>query len=243
VNPIRLYAIGPPGSFKTRLAYTFPDVLFLDFDYGLSGLLAEGKEVTFVRPATWQECLLIKMQLCRNEEMEVNGKRLKPGTVVIDTITEMYPICGDAILSIDPKKKMNIKIGEGILTDSGHREVMDMSDFGLALTRVMTYVRDLVRDFHGHVVVNAHEELFEQAAGTVKLKQVGGGAALPGKLRARLPSLFDIYCRMLPRTSVDPVRMQSAADDQFPLKDRFGKLPAFLENPSYEKIVAHLQGG
>lgn len=245
-GPIRTLVVALAGKGKTSFMLTHPNVFVFDFDHTLqagvpSHIAKRGASYVFVQPKNWIEVNLWTLRLARcinqREPMKhpETGEPFIPETIGIDTITEGYPKLVDNCLSISGQQIM----GKGkplmmsdiiqLQTQEERRAVMTQSDFGFAGKRMLDWIRELVK-WNVNLCVTAHEEIKERPESTVK--SVVAGTTLPGMLKAQLPGLFDVYCRMN-RIGANAPTMTTVPDDHFPLKDRTGRL-AIIEEADFE---------
>jgi hypothetical protein len=125
---------GPPGSGKTTMASTFPDVLFLSAESGL--LSVRDKAIDIWEITAWEDL----------EEafgyLRANGHKYK--SVVIDSLTEVQKKLNEHIVKKFPGKRRD------------YEDLMSMSDWGYSMDRLRRMCRAF-RDLPMNVVFIALE--------------------------------------------------------------------------------------
>lgn len=233
---------GEYGSGKTLLAATADDVpemrkvLCLDIEGGTFTLKHPYPNVEVVRITNWNQMADIYNELRAGLHTDYN-------TCIIDSLTEAQYFNMSEVMRqlVEAKPDRN-------------PDVPDVREWGINQTQIKRFIR-LYRDLPMTVIMTAlmAEKTNKQTGETKK------GADLPGKLAGQVPALFDevwmLYVKSLTNEQlgitgpkVDPqekkeVRILSTGATATSMgKDRSGKLPKFMVNPTMPQIWNIMQG-
>lgn len=211
---------GPPGSGKTTLggsAALRVKTLIISAESGLLSLQnlrdKDGKapEIDYIKIKNFHD-LEDAFHFLKNDKHTYQA-------VVIDSLTEIQRVCKDAIL------------------ESTKRDALQMADWGTLALKIERMVRAF-RDMPMHLIVTALEDSeTDKITGEVKV-----WPALQGSVQKQLPAYFDLvlysFTREIgegqERRTVHSVLTQNSG--KYVAKDRSGKLPKVLDDPSFGKI-------
>lgn len=240
-NPhINALVYGEYGSGKTLLCATADDVpelrkvLVLDIEGGTLTLKHPYPDVEVVRITSWNQLADIYDELHAGLHEDYQ-------TIILDSLTEaQYFNMSDIMKALVQNKP------------DRSEDVPDMREWGINQTQIKRFIRRF-RDLPKTVLMTAlMKEVTNKQTGETK-KQVD----LPGKLAGQVPALFDevwyLYVREVTREALglkdgDPnekmeVRVLSTgATAKTTGKDRSGKLPKFMVNPTMNQIWTRMSG-
>ena len=177
LKPVTLLLKGDSGAGKTFKACQFPDPVLFNFDNNLSGLrkLPDEirKNIRIINPRTGRDGKPVKeIDVWKNfvEILAEVGQDKTVGTIIIDSLTTMAEVLMDKVLkTADPGKAV---------------EIQNWGEFA----RYLKWLGEellCAEDLDKHVVILAHERLFEEKlTGKVRyLLSIGG----------QTKSNFDLY--------------------------------------------------
>jgi hypothetical protein len=217
---------GEPGTGKTVLAGSadhvewMSPVLFCDCEGGTLSLKDFYPGVQIVRITSWSDMQTIYDAFVAGD--------LPYKTIVIDSLTELYRHCMDAVMKAcvagDPERDPDVP---------GIRE------WGKAGAMVRTMVRAF-RDLPVNSIFTAlvAENKDAKTGKTTYLP------SLPGKLAKEVPGYFDFVLYIYKKTVEDTVIRAALAngDDKYITKDRSNKLPAALPWPTLTEMDDYVSG-
>jgi AAA domain len=227
---MKLLVAGPPGAGKTRMASTFPNVVYADAEGRL--LSVRDRNVRAVPISSVKE--LEDMRGALDQRPDIRSKTFggPVDTVVIDTVDHV------ARILIEDRKRTE------------KREVFTMQDWGVHGDRL----RDLLRGFRDltdlNVVMNVHVK-------SDKDEETGRVEYMPriqGAVGGEVAEYVDECFLLVRRTGTDPLTgeriplrfLQTYADSQYPwLKDHSGTLPLEFPvdfNTDYERLAKAIFG-
>jgi hypothetical protein len=210
---VKMLVYGESGTGKTRLASTFPDVLFLDIDKGMSS-------VTEVVDAVDIDNF---HQLEEVYEFLKNGEH-SYGTVVIDTLNEMQRIAMRATVTDFPAIRRS------------YDDLPSMSDYG----KMLHEFSELVQDFTHlpmRVVLLAQVTSRQFDTDVLQPQLVGKNSA---REVARKMDVIGYIEKSEHEDQAGHKLAQIVFDaPNYVVKDRSFALPPVLVDPSYSRIASH----
>ena len=197
---LNMLVYGASGTGKTVFAATSPTPLFLDME---GGLLSVAGRVDRAEIKSFGDLKEAYRYLKAGEH--------KYATVVLDSLTELEKIVMGAVLA-----------------EAGC-EVPRHGEWNLWTTRMRDIVRAF-RDLPMNVVMTALEaEIKDEVSGAVMKRP-----AMPGRFGFELAGYFDLVLYLSLEREAEsgtPVRhVRTVGDERLVAKDRFGKLPPFIES-------------
>lgn len=235
---ILIYA--PPGMGKTRLAASAQDVpemrelLYIDIEGGTETIRELWPDIQAVRVkdehdkagritrSAWSQCWDIYEGL-KKGEIDVN-------TVAVDNITEMY-----GLAMADTMADMLSKT-----TVERDPDIPSVREYGKTSTQVRRWIR-LMRDLDVNLILTAHENALTDDNGNVR-EYVPG---LSGKLAHEVAGYVDIVMYLYTKTDKEDGLQRKGLTqpaNKHVAKDRSGKLPQVLTNPTM-KMIYELRKG
>lgn len=226
VNPtLKMLVAGSPGSGKTRLASTFPNVVYLDAEAGLLSVKdREWRRVPITSMSEFEDAIKALAQRPSTRTEMFDGP---VQTVVVDTL--------DEIARIIQRERLT----------SERRDTFNMQDWGYLgeelrrCTRALRNIEDLNVIFTTHLKSTEDSEtgrvVYQPAIGGAFSQEVAAFVDIAGLLVAR--SVRDQKTGQKQMTRV----LQVFPDPQYPwLKDRLGSLgaefPITLDD-DYDRMV------
>lgn len=224
---INLLVYGNSGMGKTRLAGTSDSVpsmrkvLIVDVEGGTLTLTHSNPNVDIVRVKTWKEVQAVYDELYAGN----TGYN----TVVLDSLTEiqkfnMYTIMDD--LKKDPKNSERSV------------DVPSMREWGINLEQMRKFVRAF-RDMPINTIFTALAKEEKNAKTGMVHKQ----PSLSGKLAGEVAAFLDIVCFMYVKEIDGEMRrmLLTTSTDEYVAKDRTGKLPLVIPDPTMMEIYKHIE--
>lgn len=227
---MKLLVAGPPGAGKTRMASTFPNVIYADAEGRL--LSIRDRSVRAVTIASVKD--LEDMRNALDQRPDIRSKAFggPVDSVVIDTVDHV------ARILIEDRKRTE------------KRDVFTMADWGQHGDRL----RDLLRGFRDltdlNVIMNVHikSDKDEETGRVEYMPRIQG--AVGGEVAEYVDECF----LLVRRTATDPLTgervpvrfLQTYADSQYTwLKDHSGTLPLEFPvdfNTDYERLAKAIFG-
>lgn len=215
---------GDSGTGKTTLAGSADEVpemrpvLFVDIEGGTESLRHSYPEVETVRVTTWKE-----MQNVYNVLYEGNHEYK---TVVLDSLTEIQKFNMYTIMESVVQKRPDLD-----------PDVPSMREWGKNLEQLRKMVRGF-RDLEMHTIFTAlKKDDKDQKTGITSMKP-----SLSGKLADEVAAFLDVVCYYYVKQVGDGedaeflrLLLTQKTDSQV-AKDRSGKLPMIVENPTMRQI-------
>lgn len=210
---------GESGTGKTRLASTFPDVIFADIDHGMASVTAQVDRIDIADDP--------KQDISAFEKLKLMYQFLKAGnhqfkTVVLDTLNEMQRIAMRATVEDFPAIRRS------------YENLPSMSDYGKMLHDMVELTLDFVA-LPMQVVLLA--QVISRQFDTDILQP-----QLIGKNTSRdICRKMDVIGYIQTSANEDPATHMKYPEVFFNsaeavVKDRTFKLPAVMVNPSYTQI-------
>lgn len=210
---IKALIVGEPGSGKTLISSTFPNPFFISAEGGLMSIA--DKQIPYAVVESSDDLFKVKTLLENPNILEAKG--LKVQTIVIDTIDEIQ-----RFLMTERMESENV-------------DHMRMQDWGWMGEQMSAICRGF-RNMPYHVVFTCHQqETTDQDSGVSYYKLALGGA-----IKDQLPGYVDLSLAIqvqqdtvMEEDQLKAVMMRKLLTfptKKYPfLKDRSGKLPAWLE--------------
>ena len=226
---INLLVYGEPGVGKTRLAGSsvlvpqMAPVLLLDFEGGTLSLADDYSDVEVVRAKSWTEVTNLY-----NALFDKNPYK----TVVLDNITEVQKFVMSQIMhdvvSKDPDRDP---------------DVASLREWGKAGEQLTRLIRGL-RDLSCNSIYTAHVNEDKDSSGNVRRLRPG----LPGQLKGAVSGYMDIVVYMYQKeVAIGAERttktlLLTQGTEKQTAKDRSGKLPPLIEQPTMQLIYDTIHG-
>lgn len=212
-NRIRFMVYGESGSGKTVFASTWPDPIFLDMDDGMASIT---KQVSRISIRTWEQLQEAYLYLASSEH---NFK-----TVVVDSLNESQYQSMQHVIQNFPSIRRS------------YDNLPSMSDYGKALSDFDSFVR-VTRSLPMNVVYIAQLAKREDPEDMYKPQFTGKSTA------ENILRMMDEVGYLYKIDSSEPVkpRIMTFDDSRYVAKDRSGKLPSQIDNPTYDRLNAYWQ--
>jgi phage nucleotide-binding protein len=223
---INMLVYGNSGMGKTRLGGTADSVpamrkvLVLDVEGGTLTLTHSNPNVDIVRVKTWKEVQAVYDELYAGNH--------DYSTVILDSLTEiqkfnMYTVMED--LKKDPKNSER------------SIDVPSMREWGINLEQMRKFVRAF-RDMPINTIFTALAKEEKNA----KSGMIHKKPSLSGKLADEVAAFLDIVCYMYVKEIDGELRrmLLTSSTDEFVAKDRTGKLPLVIQNPTMPEIYKYI---
>lgn len=216
----KILVYGPSGVGKTSLGGTMAlreKTIILSAESGLLSLRN-------LRDEKGNPPSIDFVQIHNFADMEAAYHHLKNvshgyGGVVIDSLTEIQKVCKDAIM------------------EQTKKDAMQIADWGVLAHKIERMVRAF-RDLPMHVLVTALDDAeTDKATGEVRV-----WPALQGSVQKQLPAYFDIVLYAFTRETGEPDQRRTVHavltqnSGKYVAKDRSGRLPKVIDDPSFGKI-------
>jgi hypothetical protein len=220
---INMIVYGDPGVGKTRfcgsasLVEAMSPVLMLDWEGGTMSLDDSYPDVEVVRFHTWKQVDQAYGDLYNNNPYK---------TIIVDSLTEAQKFCmGEAMREVVEKNP------------NRDRDVASVREWGKTGEQLRRFVRAL-RDMPCNTIFTTLQREVNDDEG----KLIKRYPALPGQLKLELAGHVDIVGYMYQKEVVDgPNRsmktlMLCQAQEKVTAKDRSGKLPQVMEEPTMLQV-------
>jgi phage nucleotide-binding protein len=218
---------GESGVGKTRLAGSADSVprmrkvLVIDLEGGTLTLEQNNPDVDIIRVKNWSEMQTVYDALYSGDH--------DYETVIIDSLTEVQ------------KFNMYSVMENRVETSSANVDVdaPDMRAWGINLEQMRKYVRAF-RDLPFNTIFTALVKDDKDKKTGLTMKK----PSLSGKLASEVAAFLDIVSYMyMKEVDGEQTRLLlSSATDDVIAKDRTGKLPVVMLNPTMESILDHIEG-
>lgn len=216
----KILIYGEPGTGKTVLSGGADDVpemrpvLVVDMEGGLASIRDAHPEIHVIRVKNWDEMYALYEALYDTD----HGYR----TIIIDSLSEvqkfnMLHIMKDASAN-NPKQ---------------NEDVPSMREWGINLNQMRKFVRGF-RDLDCNVIFTAHEMLVvDEMTGKSSVKP-----SFSGKLANELAGFLDEVFYLYVKKESDGLKriILTGKTDREVAKDRSGKLPLTIKEPTMRKI-------
>jgi len=209
---------GDSGVGKTTFAAGFPKPLLICPEKGL--LSVAGQDLPYIEIEKWDEIEEVYLYLLKAES------RKQYDTIVVDSLTDLQQRALSFIL------------------DANGREFPEQRDWGQLLEVMRRFLRQM-----GDLPYNL---VFVCLAGTEKDELTGivkERPAISGRLAVEAPAYVDIVMHMqVEKTGRgdDAVISRYAVfqpDNRAAAKDRSGKMPVVMKDPTADKVISRISGG
>jgi len=210
---IKMLVYGIVGVGKTVFASTTPKPLFLDIEGGL--LSIAHKKVHFVKIEKMEDL---------NKVLEfLKFKKHSYETVVIDSLTELQRVILDDTVRDFPEYKRF------------YYDSPSQGDWGRNIELMNRYVREF-RNLNMHTIITCLPQTIEMSESDIMIKPALSGK----KLVETICGLMDIIGYMYvdkDKTDKKIVRKMLFQPYKYFAKDRSGKLPLVLDNPTFTEVL------
>jgi hypothetical protein len=229
---LKLLLGGDPGSGKTRLSSTFPNVFYANADAGMMSVV--DRQVPFVDIDSSESLMQLLAVLRQTPKIRQQSLGVPASTIVLDTIDSIQKIL------IEERKKEQKK------------DTLAIADWGWLGDQLRVIVRNF-RNLDMNVIFTCHLKTVEDSeTGQTFIKP-----ALQGQMAEDLPAYTDV-CGLLKATPTTIMRdgkqtrvlqrlLQTGPDARHPwLKDRSGKLPVDFDvdlNTDGPRMLKVVYGG
>jgi hypothetical protein len=211
----KILIYGETGTQKTRLASTFPNVIFADVDHGMSSVTEQVDTVWVPDDETGLAVMKKLYDYLRAGDHEYE-------TVVLDTLNEMQRII------------MRFTIEEFTHVRRSYGNLPGMSDYGYMLNQFMELTRSFI-SLPMRVVLLAQVNSQQFETDILMPQLIGKNTAR--ELLRKIDVVGYIYKAVGPDGA--PVPEVSFDSAQYVTKDRSHRLPVALTNPSFERLASH----
>ena len=231
---------GIPGSGKTTLAGSAYEVeelhpiLFVDIEGGTKAIEEKYPKMDRVRVKTEHDSKgrVIKSAWNQCKDIYESLKRGEGGytTVIVDNLSEAYQLCmRDTMEAFYAEKPETTDV-----------DVPSLRAYGKAGSQVRWWVRHL-RDLDCHVIFTAHEMAQTNDEG----RALAYTPSFPGKLPYELAGFMDMVLYLYVKQDRDETnrKLQTGIAGKYLAKDRSGKLPLVLSDPTMAKVYGYYTGG
>jgi len=211
VDQVKFLVYGESGVGKTVFSATWPDVCFLDIDKGMSSIT---REVHSFDINYWEDLLEAA------EFLTMDKHPFK--TVVLDSLNELQYLSMKHVVKTYPSVRRSYDSLPGV------------SDYGKMLADVDAAVR-YIRAIPLNVILIAQVANREFETDPVQPQ-------LTGKATARnISRMMDVVGYLDKREATEGAKLRVMIFDatNYVTKDRSGKLPQMVENPTYEKLLKY----
>lgn len=221
---IKALFYGPPGGGKTTLggsAALCVKTLIISAESGLLSLQnlkdASGNipDIDYVQIKNMAD-MEAAYHFLKNEKHEYKA-------VVIDSLTEIQRVAKDAIM------------------EEAKVQTMEIRSWGQLASKLERLVRSF-RDLPMHLIITALEDAeTDKLTGEVKV-----WPALQGSVQKQLPAYFDLVAYAFSRETGEGAERRTVHglltqnSGKYVAKDRSGKLPKIIDDPSFEKICSYI---
>lgn len=228
-DQVNILVYGESGAGKTILAGSADDVpemrpvLLIDAEGGTLSLDKYYPKVDVARITSFQD-----LQDLYNE---LHSGRTKYRTVILDSLSEMQKLGMDHIMKVSSSGLMNL------MPDS----IPGLKEWGINTEQIRRLIRAF-RDLDMHTIVTALiKEDKHPRTGQVTMRP-----KLSGQLSAEIPGFLDIVAYMYVKNvqvgdEIEAKRLLlTSSTDMQVAKDRTGRLPLIVEDPTMQSIYGVL---
>lgn len=230
---LKILIYGIPGAGKTLLAGSSFDVpemqpmLYIDIEGGTETLRERYPDIEAVRVKnqTDKSGRMLRSGWKQLQELYEAVKKGEGGytTVVVDNISEAYQLAMQDVMAKvvaeNPDRDMDIP---------GLRE------YGKAGSQMRRWIRNL-RDLDCHVILTGHEQAQTDDNGNVRQYTIAMPGKLPNEIAGFVDMVLYIYTKQ-DKTEGVYRNIQSQSAGKYIAKDRTGKLPLILRDPTMKRI-------
>jgi phage nucleotide-binding protein len=227
---LNILVYGDPGIGKTRFAGSaslvpeLSPVLVIDVEGGTMSLADDYKNVDVVRVTKWGDIANVYEAVFDNPDLY--------RTVVLDSLSEMQKFSMVEIMKAAVKKNPDRDI-----------EVPGMREWGINGEQIRTLVRAF-RDAGLNVIATSHAMDDQSEGGAGKTKP-----ALTGKLRNEVAGFFDMVFYLYNKKIKEDDNTRRIANlllskgtPEVIAKDRSGRVPEVMEDPTMTLIYQYFKG-
>lgn len=228
---INMLVYGDPGVGKTRLAGSsdgVPElrpVLFVDIEGGTFTLRHAYPDCDVVRVTNWVELQKIY------DELRAGVHQYR--TVVIDSLTELQMFNMEELLRLNNEDNPD-----------SDEDIASLRDWQRSGTQVRKFIR-AYRDLPMTVIFTALMKTDKDKLSSKVAKK----PSLPGKMADQVAGMFDLVAYMYKKkieaegTEKEIRLLLTEATETITAKDRSGKLPAIMQEPTLKDIYDYMVKG
>jgi len=214
-NRIKVLLAGEPGSGKTRMSSTFPDVIYANAEAGLMSVV--DRQPAFIDITSTEQLNELRIQLAQAPQAREKLLGVPVQTVIIDTLDSIQ----------------RMLVAERLKEEK--KEAMAIADWGWLGDQLRAIVR-AYRNLDLHVVFTVHVRTVEDS----ETGQTFVKSALQGAMQDEIAQYVDLAVLLRAQPTSKIVNgesrrvltriLQTSPDSRHPwLKDRSGKLPMEME--------------
>lgn len=210
-NQVKFLVYGESGVGKTVFSSTWPDPVFLDIDKGMASV---NREVHRIQIDSWDE-LVDATDFLANESHPFK-------TVVLDSLNELQYLSMKNVVQSFPSIRRS------------YESLPSISDYGKMLDDFDKIVR-FIKSIDANIVMIAQVAAREFETDPVQPQFIGKSTA------RNLSRMMDVIGYLDKRDSSEGAKTRLMIFDavNYVTKDRSGKLPQQVENPTYDQLLRH----
>lgn len=214
---LKVLAYGESGVGKTVFASSFPRPFFMAAEEGL--LSIAHLDVDYAEVKQWADVEDIYLHLLKEES------RKRYDTVVVDSLTDLQQKAMAHIL------------------DKNNRNFAEMRDWGMLLDLMRRFLRQMGDLPYNIVFTSLETRDKDELTGIIHTKPY-----IQGRISDEAPAYVDIVMHLIvedKKEGGELVRQRFGVfqpNSSALAKDRSGKLPVAMKNPTADKVIAKIKG-